>query len=318
MGLTKSQAAARRIGGSSAAKVMGASKYSTRYEQWMYDTHQIEREDLSDKVDIIVGNKLEEPLRRVMCARGVRVDIEPELLTHPDYDYWSGYIDGFRDDTVVEFKTSIDWRKNIDFGDDGTDEIPLDYMYQVQHYMLHPRFNHAELHVVFMPAELKQIIADIDFSMDELVAIVERLEIRSYYIEPDVLLMDNMISEYAYYWNCVQTKTEPKLLSYDEVVQAYQQSKPGNAEAPDEDLSAIAEMIDAKAEIKRLNAKIKKLQFGICEELGESDTLICGGKKVATWRTQETKRLDTQAIKDAGLYEDYVKITKSRVFRLSK
>ena len=72
---------------------------------------QIEKEDLSDKTDIIVGNKLEAPLRDVMRSRGYDIQYNEDLLEHPDYDFWTGYVDGYNEDTVYELKTSIDFQE---------------------------------------------------------------------------------------------------------------------------------------------------------------------------------------------------------------
>lgn len=313
--LTKEQANQRKIGGSSSAKVMGVSKYCTRFEQWRYDTGQIEKDDISDKIDVIVGNKLEAPLRKVLNSRGLGIEIDEKILEHPKYDFWTGYIDGYKGDTVVELKTSINWRKDKDFGKEGTDDIPLDYMYQVQHYLLHPRFKQAELHVVFLPIETKEIIAKLDLTEQQLIDICEIHEIRSYTIEPDFIMQENMVSEYSYYWKCVKNMEPPALLTAEEVTQRYLNSSDDTIPATDEILRQDSELRRIKSEIKKLTADAKELQNNICVHMGEHGTLIYGDKKIRSYKTQETRRLDTKRIKEAGLYDEYSTVSVSRVFR---
>ena len=83
------------------------------------------------------------------------------------------------------------------------------------------------------------------------------------------------------------------------------------------------EVIDAQ--IKDLQAKSDaiKEQILMCMsaasngENAQKTTAIIGAWKV-TYNTQTTKRVDTNALKKAGIYEQYAKDSVSRVLRITK
>jgi len=313
--LTQTQIANRRIGGSKSSVIMGLNQYRTRFEQYQIDIGELEEENLDDNYHVICGNRIEEPLRRVMESRGVVINVRKEQFFHPKYKWYSANIDGYRGDTVVELKSALNWLMDKSFGDDGTDDIPLSYNLQVQHYLLSPEYKHAELHAVFLPDEMKRAIANIDFTMEQLTNICEEFPIRSYNIEPDFMLVDDYIAEAEYYWDCVQTKTVPRLITAKEVTQRYLESNGKSIPASDEDLRNYTALQMAKSDEKIAKAKIKGLKDKLAVSYGENEIMIYNGDKIGSYKTQETRRLDTKRIKEAGLYDEYSTVSLSRVFR---
>ncbi len=187
MSLSKSQLRNRRIGGSSAAGVLGLSRYERPEElrrRISYGMHGIEAirrymptvtpedtpvteadylaeekrllEDL-DNIHVRVGTFLEDFVRARLKKSGINIRKENQLLVHPDYDYVTANLDGREFDTVEEIKCISIYRKG-EFGDEYTDSVPMDYACQGHHYMLFPQFNHARLRCLFLSPSEKELV----------------------------------------------------------------------------------------------------------------------------------------------------------------
>ena len=53
---------------------------------------------------------------------------------------------------------------------------------------------------------------------------------------------------------------------------------------------------------------------------GDAEEIICNGEKLATWKTQTTKRLDSKRLKEElpDIATQYTKETETRVLRLKR
>ena len=82
-------------------------------------------------------------------------------------------------------------------------------------------------------------------------------------------------------------------------------------------METLAELRRLKAEIQDLEKLAQRHELALKTSLGTAEALLGpDGKPLCTWKTQSSTRIDTAAIKAAGLYETYAKTTSSRVFRL--
>ena len=306
--LTQSQANARLIGGSSSGAILGLSKYRNRYQEWLRCTGQEEPDDLSQNIHIHTGNLLEPIIAELIG--GFETGFEQEI--HSDYPYISRNVDGLSSDrrVVHEIKTADTWmRKQFDDG-------PISmYNAQINHYALWPEVTDMKLHVLFVPTEMKQMFFDVKFTHEQLVNICKSLELVTFDCKPDILLQDYMLEQYKAFWQHVTDGTPPPAQNMDELSSMFMQSESGTIPATDVDLRAISKINELKSQKKIIEEEIKQEQFVICNHLGENEQMIYNGKKVATWKIQESKRVDTQRLKDDGLYEKYCKISKNRVFR---
>lgn len=88
-------------------------------------------------------------------------------------------------------------------------------------------------------------------------------------------------------------------------------------------------MLDEKelldAQIKELQAKSDAIKEQILMRMSaasngegaEKSTAMCGGWKI-TYNTQVSRRVDTNALKKAGLYDEYARESVSRVLRITR
>ena len=96
MELTKEQVEARKnyIGGSDAAAILGLSRYKTALEVWAWKTGQVVPDDISDKVYIKLGNKLEQTVAEFfMEETGKKVQRVNDTIFHPKYPFLGANID---------------------------------------------------------------------------------------------------------------------------------------------------------------------------------------------------------------------------------
>ena len=296
--LTTEQKESRKIGGSDSAAVMGQSRWKTRYRLWQEKTLQVESDDLSGKPSVEMGNIMEPVIRAEYTRRtGHHVEYDPNAapLVHPEYEFITGNTDGmivFPDGrrAVLECK-NVNWRA-VQFWDNGP---PIEYVWQCYHYMY---LTGTELAIIG--------------------ACLGGGEIVYYDIQrPEPEIYAGMIAAYKYFWDCVVSLLPPEIISADEPGQRWPKDSGGNVTASDAIIWKVVELADVKQRIKSLEQEEETLKMEIQAFMADNQTLLSAdGKKLHTWKTQESNRLDTAALKEEQpeLYGLYCKKTVSRVF----
>lgn len=127
--------ASRRTGifGTDIAAIVGLSKWKTALDVYMDKLGLRERPEQTGAMGW--GLKLEGLVLQEYCRTTSRVVIvpEPRVMTHPKRSWMRGSPDGLAADRScgVEIKTS---KWGFDFGDEGSDDVPDEYVCQVQWY----------------------------------------------------------------------------------------------------------------------------------------------------------------------------------------
>lgn len=123
------------IGGTDAAAILGLSRYKTALQVWAEKTGQVAPEDISDKLHVKLGHKLEQTVCELFTEEtGKKVHRVNETLYHPKYSFIGGNIDRrvVGESAIFEAKTASAWKKAEWEGQ----EIPLEYEAQVMHYLM--------------------------------------------------------------------------------------------------------------------------------------------------------------------------------------
>ena len=133
--LTEKQLKARSagIGGSDVAAICGVSPWRTAFQVWQ---SKLDLETKSEPTPEMQYGLLVEPTIRQWYSNetGRIVRVPKELLVHPKHAFMVANVDGITDDErVIEIKTS---RSSNDWGEPGSDEIPVYYRCQVEHYLI--------------------------------------------------------------------------------------------------------------------------------------------------------------------------------------
>lgn len=124
------------IGGSDAAGALGLSKRKTSRQLFHEKRGELEP-DIYDEEAIWWGNALEPIVRQKYSETSGNVVRLPEgTIWHPIHDFMCAHIDGYVDNTTpkrgYEGKTAF---HSTGWGEENTDQIPVEYLMQVQHYM---------------------------------------------------------------------------------------------------------------------------------------------------------------------------------------
>ncbi len=143
MSLTAEQIQVRTtgIGGSDAAAALGLSKRKTALQLYLEKRGEIPVEDPVDEESIWWGRALEPIVRQKYAEVTGRVVMLPAgTLRHPAHGYMLAHVDGLIQDESrgYEGKTAF---HSTGWGEEGTDEIPREYLLQVHHYLTVTQFD---------------------------------------------------------------------------------------------------------------------------------------------------------------------------------
>lgn len=263
------------IGGSDVAAICGVSPYRTPLQVW-----EDKRGTLLPREDndaMFWGRTLEPVVRqRYTDVTGRPVRVPDGILKHPSIEYMLANIDGFTDDgRLIEIKTTA---YSTDWGEPGTDEIPLGYMLQVQHYMIITAFPVADVPV---------LIGGRDF--------------RIYEVQEDKELQTMLMEKEADFWQMVLSGTPPQPINYQDVIRLYKKSEAKTVTATEEVLIWVENLRKSRSSIKIYETVEEEAKRRIMEFMAEADTLTdLKGDTLATWRTgKESKRFDIKNFENA-------------------
>jgi putative phage-type endonuclease len=126
---------AKGLGGSDAAAALGLSKWKTARQLYAEKRGEIAIE-IYDEEAIWWGNALEPIVRQKYAeTTGYTVRLPQRTLWHPVHDFMCAHIDGFVDDPKRGYEGKTAFR-STGWGEQDTDQIPTEYLLQVQHYMI--------------------------------------------------------------------------------------------------------------------------------------------------------------------------------------
>jgi len=301
MSLTTEQLALRKgyIGASEAAAACGLSPWKTPYELWSDKTTDVI--DTPTNARMEWGNRLE----AVVMLKYLE-DLSPEAGTleapcafqvSPDYPWMGCTPDGLLPDRVVEIKTT-GIANSREWGEPGTDAVPLHYLLQVTHQMIVTGRKKADIPV---------LIGGSDY--------------RVYSVELDEELAKLLIEREATFWTHVEARTPPDVKSIADAAARWPKDTGVSVVATPEIADAVQRLAEVKAEQEKLEADADALSLGIRVCMGEATTLTdSSGQALATWKAQVRSQFNFQGFKAAhpGLYAEFTDKIPTRVFRLSK
>lgn len=271
------------IGGSDVAAILGLSPWKTPLA--VYLDKRGEGDETPDNEPMLWGRVLEPVIRQQYAERTGRIVRVPEgILTHQHYQFMRANLDGVTDDCrVVEIKTA---RGGNDWGEPGTDEIPVPYLLQVQHYMAVTGFEVADVAV---------LIGGSDF--------------RLYEVPADVELQEMMIAGESDFWQRVVEGRPPEPVSFSDVQAMFGRiSSQESVEATEDVLEALARLKTIREEIKAAETQEEAAKALIMKAMGEAEALVKSGKTLATWKMAKPPvRFDTKGFRAAhpDLYQKF-------------
>lgn len=143
-------------------------------------------------------------------------------------------------------------------------------------------------------------------------------DFRIFRVERDDELIAIMREKELAFWELVQTQTPPPIESAEDALLAWPSSQGIAVEVSMDIAGYVADLKDIKAAIKDLEKREEALKDAILPHFGSAERMEYAGHLLATWKSQDARRLDQKALSAA--YPDIVdqfKVTSStRVLRI--
>jgi len=290
----------RFIGGSDAAKILGLSRYGTPLSVWVFKTGQVEPDDISEEMPVLLGNMLEETVGKLF-EKETGKELIPAVNTfyHPKYPFIGGNLDFLvkGEKAFFEAKTTNSFKQKDWEG--GEEEIPVEYIMQCFHYLNVTGFDRCYIGV---------LIGNRKF----LWRTIERNE----------PVLKELLKKEVDFWNTyVVPKVMPAPAANDGslLLKLFPIAAEESVIELDDQAQAIAESLDSmQADYKVLEKEIDKQKNELRARMKTFETALTAKYKI-TWKGQITKRLDTEKMKqeEPATYERFIKETPTRVLRLS-
>lgn len=255
------------IGGSDMPIILGLSSYKTPYQLYLEKTGMVES-DYEETELQYWGHQLEPIIVNEFKRRNnVTVTESPDTFIHPFHDFLRGNLDGFIPElnAVLEVKCSNQFMAK-EWGEPGSDVIPMQYLVQVAHYCAITNADKAFIAVLIGGHDYREFRYDRDLELENLV-----------------------IDAAKTFWECVQTKTPPAAVNQIDLRLMFPQHAPEkvvtiNTEVA-EQLTTLAE---TKFKIKALSEVEDKYKFNIMQFMKDAECLVddCG-KPLISWKANK-------------------------------
>lgn len=294
------------VGGSEIAAVMGLSRWDTPLSVWAQKTGKIVK-DLSGIEAVEMGTDLEPFVAKKFEERsGKKVRVDQRHFIHPDYPYMAAHIDRWvlnEDGAILEAKTCSAYKAN----EWSEDEIPNEYYLQVNWYSgivaLHREEKPKDGYIAVLIGGQKFVWKPVEFSQK---------------------LFDRQVEVVRDFWeNFVLTDTPPMATSDDKdsLLALHPESEKASIRkiegetSEHELLNLCIQRNEGKGQIKEIIKEVDEAENLLRQMIGD-DEGIESGQWIASWKSQNTTSVNTQAMKDDGVYEKYAKRGTTRVLRV--
>lgn len=293
------------IGGSDIGAILGLSRFKTPLEVWMEKTgKKVKR---VDSLPLRFGSFAEEFVASEYSrSTGFELLHDESAHIHPSYSFMSAHIDRFVINgnssvptRILECKTANPFASG-DWGEVGSDEVPMGYLCQCIWYMAITGIEQCDLAVLF---------GNSDF--------------RIYEITRDLALEEMVIEKAITFWSDYVLKDLPP--SATSIADCQSLFSKGN---PDKSVEASLETLELTKRLHLLNNEIEvrekealSIKQLIMNQMCEAETLICRGKVLATWRAPkpsfrlDAKQLEAEHPELANLYKTPVQNSRRLIIK---
>jgi hypothetical protein len=239
-------------------------------------------------------------------ATGFELIHDESIYIHPEHAFMSAHIDRFvledgspSPTRILECKTANPFSSG-DWGEVGSDEVPMSYLCQCIWYMAITNINKVDLAVLF---------ANSDF--------------RVYEISRDLELESTILQKASVFWNDYVLKdTPPPAKSEADCQTLFSKGDPAKSvEAKAETLLLTKRLQLLNSEIDVREEEISSIKQSIMNQMGEAESLLYQGKVLATWKAPkpsfrlDSKRLEQELPEIANNYKTPVQNSRRLVIK---
>ncbi|QWD76445.1 YqaJ viral recombinase family protein [Polynucleobacter sp. MWH-UH24A] len=278
------------LGGSDIGAILGVSKYRSAIDVWLEKTGK--RVDTKDSFAMRFGSFAESFIAdEYTFLTGENLLEYSQGLVHPNYSFCVGHIDrfvlenkelplfhsdgGLNAKKLLECKTANHYSQG-DWGEPGTDAIPLPYLCQCLWYL--GITNLAEIDVAVL---------------------LGGSDLRIYTITRDVELESLLFEKAALFWTeHIQKDIPPKPQSIADCQALFQRSCSGKSmEANPQTIALIQELKALESQTHAEEEQINSIKQQLMETMSDAEVLTYLGKPIITWKVPKVSyRIDTKRL----------------------
>lgn len=264
------------LGGSDIGAILGLSRFRTPLQVWQEKVGQ--EVPVRDSMPLRFGSFAEEFIALEYAKQtGSTVAEHPEPFLHPEHPFLAGHIDRFvlepscplfggdgnlNTKVLLECKTANPFAKD-DWGETGTDEVPMSYLVQCAWYLLLTGCDRADLAVFFSSSDF-----------------------RIYTIHKDLELEKLLLERAVQFWHAhVLTNTPPPPICETDCKLLYPKATASKSiELKDSTLALLKELPGLNQTAQECEERISQIKQAVMQEMQDADTLLWQGKTIATWK----------------------------------
>lgn len=301
---------AKHLGGADAAAVLGVSSWTTPVELWQQKVGLAANDDHNEARERIFkrGRALEPFIRDMVIDKLRDEGHDVKLLAinqryfHPKHKFLTAEIDfelRLDGEDVNGDAKSVNWAARKKWGEEGTEDIPIEYAAQFMHGL------------DVTPGKRKRCLVAALRSFDD---------VDIYWTVRDDETIDGMRAKLVEFWTQhVVKKTPPDPAKFSDIRALFPASKPASIEATPEIVAKVARLREIGAATRELEGEEERLKFDIGRFMGAHALLTQGVRNLISWESQPTKRFDLKAFKRShpDWYELGCKNDVGRVMRFA-
>lgn len=253
------------IGGSDMPIIMGLSSYKTPYQLYLEKISDETQEEMTPHQ--YWGHQLESIIREEFSKRNSVAVETPETLTHSIHPFLRANIDGFIPElnAVLEVKCSSSFMAH-EWGEDGSDVIPMPYLVQVAHYCAVTNADCAYIAVLIGGNDYREFKYIRDKSIEE-----------------------HLIEKAKTFWKCVQDRTPPEPTNQVDLRLMFPKHDPEKMMTANGDISKqIETLTETRFKIKQLSEVEDQYKFNIMHFMKDAECLTDqSGKPIVSWKANK-------------------------------
>lgn len=286
------------IGGSDCAAICGLSKWKTPLDIFNEKTGKVK-----DKVEnnfTHFGNILEPViLSEYSKITGFQCISPTETMTHPNYNWMIGNFDGIVAGRriIIECKTASVYTAHL-WGEEGTDQIPQEYLMQCAHYAMIYDADRVDIAVLLGGNDFRIYTYNRNENLEKKILAIEE----------------------KFWVNHVLANIPPEPKTLSDVANLWPNSESKTCTADSDILEKAYELSRVKKQIKELENKSDDLSLALKAHMKDNDSLeAADGEKLASWKTQTRSFFNSAVFKNQHpeIYKQYLVENNIRVFKLN-
>lgn len=290
------------LGGSDAAAYAGQDLRKTPMDLYREKTGEAAIHIREDDPRIAWGRRLEPVVRRWLAEQLDCTVLEAkESYHHPQFPFMVAHLDGLilnrQPNEGVEIKCADKFLAE-EFGELGSDQVPIRHVLQVTHYMAVTGLRKFHLGVL-----------------------IGGNDSRHYVVDYDPTLADMLVMCARKFWECVERRSPPTPVTLSDADYRWPTSQEHRLKASEKILTAVSDLRRLRHEERKVGRQADEIEVQVKAFMGNAAILAHpdSGRRLATWRQQDREHFDQRSFSHdhADLAAQYRTTSSFRVFRLA-